>query len=339
MALPNPMGVSGSSGPVSMKTFYVGGIITDVYGLDELSSSCKAVSCLWLLHPRGLNKQWMADTASSSIKDWNQRPQASKRGLLAVSFDQRNHGSREVHAPANGAWIEGNESHAQDMFSIIQGTVVDTSLLIDHIGSYILLDENDPSIDQHLALGVSLGGHAAWQCLFGEPRITAAVVIIGCPDYMFLISDRARLSKLASHGANFHGSKHFPKALVQSVEKVDPKGILFGTSEVILSPSESQRSQLRRIMDQKIKNKRVLVCSGGEDKLVPYRCSEPFMKFLKNAAGDKRGEGWYKDGNVYVEDVVYPGAGHEYTDAMKVDSVRFISDTLAEMTGTLDSKI
>lgn len=39
-------------------------------------------------------------------------------------------------------------------------------------------------------LGVSLGGHAAWQVLFNEPRVTAAVVIIGCPDYMrkFLIS-------------------------------------------------------------------------------------------------------------------------------------------------------
>jgi hypothetical protein len=33
-------------------------------------------------------------------------------------------------------------------------------------------------------LGVSLGGHAAWQVFFNEPRVTAAVVIIGCPDYI-----------------------------------------------------------------------------------------------------------------------------------------------------------
>jgi pimeloyl-ACP methyl ester carboxylesterase len=33
-------------------------------------------------------------------------------------------------------------------------------------------------------LGVSLGGHAAWQVFFNEPRVTAAAVIIGCPDYI-----------------------------------------------------------------------------------------------------------------------------------------------------------
>jgi dienelactone hydrolase len=33
-------------------------------------------------------------------------------------------------------------------------------------------------------MGVSLGGHAAWQVLFNDPRVTAGVVIIGCPDYM-----------------------------------------------------------------------------------------------------------------------------------------------------------
>jgi len=339
MSTPNPMGFSRPSPPASMKTFHIAGIITEVYGLDELSPSCKTVSCLWLLHPRGATRQWMAGIASSCINDWNRRSEASNKGLLAICFDQRNHGSREVHAPANGTWIEGNKSHAQDMFSIIQGTVVDTSLLIDHIGSYILLGQSDPTIDQHLALGVSLGGHAAWQCLFGEPRITVAVVIIGCPDYMFMISDRARLSKLSSHGPNFHGSNDFPQALIDSVQKVDPKGILFGTSEIIPSPSPNQQNQLRKILDQKIKNKRVLVCSGGEDKLVPYRCSEPFLTFLKNATGEKGGEGWYRDGNVFVEDLVYPETGHEYSDAMKADSIKFVSETLASGMGKAESKI
>ena len=39
-------------------------------------------------------------------------------------------------------------------------------------------------VDQHLALGVSLGGHSVWQLMFAEPRVTAGVVIVGCPDYM-----------------------------------------------------------------------------------------------------------------------------------------------------------
>jgi len=56
--------------------------------------------------------------------------------------------------------------------------------LIDHVGSYIFHEPNAPIIEQHLVLGVSLGGHAAWQLLFNDPRVTAGVVVIGCPDYM-----------------------------------------------------------------------------------------------------------------------------------------------------------
>jgi pimeloyl-ACP methyl ester carboxylesterase len=67
--------------------------------------------------------------------------------------------------------------------SIFHGTALDTSLLIDHLGSYILHGPDSPIINQHLVAGISLGGHSAWQVFFNEPRVTAAVVIIGCPDY------------------------------------------------------------------------------------------------------------------------------------------------------------
>ena len=40
------------------------------------------------------------------------------QGLIAVSFDQRNHGSRKIDELANQDWRSGNERHAQDMFSI-----------------------------------------------------------------------------------------------------------------------------------------------------------------------------------------------------------------------------
>ena len=55
---------------------------------------------------------------------------------------------------------------------------------MDHLGSYIFHGPAAPSLDQHIVLGWSLGGHAAWQVLFNEPRVTAAVVVVGCPDYM-----------------------------------------------------------------------------------------------------------------------------------------------------------
>jgi pimeloyl-ACP methyl ester carboxylesterase len=67
--------------------------------------------------------------------------------------------------------------------SVFHGTALDTSLLIDHLGSYIFHGPDAPLIEQHIVAGVSLGGHAAWQVLFNDPRVTAAVIIIGCPDY------------------------------------------------------------------------------------------------------------------------------------------------------------
>ncbi|RFU30952.1 hypothetical protein B7463_g5384, partial [Scytalidium lignicola] len=328
--------------PISEKIFTIAGILTAVYGLGELPAGCKSVSCLWLLHPRLQTKQYMTSVASDCIHGWYQHRSADPQvGLIAVAFDQRNHGSREVTALANEAWKAGNSSHAQDMFSIFQGTAMDVSLLMDHLGSYILYGPADPQIDHHMAMGISLGGHSTWQLLLNEPRISSVVVIIGCPDYMCLMSDRARLSKLQTYtsgqGASFVGSKDFPWALVSSIEKCDPRGILFGNSEINLNPSQDEQDRLRQILDSRIKGKRILICSGKDDKLVPYRCSEPFLKFLKDATST-----WYQDGNVYIEDNIYPGVGHAYSDGMRKDTIRFISDILAKKAGMglkLTSKI
>ena len=67
--------------------------------------------------------------------------------------------------------------------SVYHGTAADASLLIDHLGSYLFRDPGAPLIEQHFVVGYSLGGHAAWQLFFNEPRITASAVIVGCPDY------------------------------------------------------------------------------------------------------------------------------------------------------------
>jgi hypothetical protein len=105
--------------PLSATTFNIAGILVDVFGLDDLPQPCTSVSCLWLLHGRLQSREVMASTASSCIRHWNGRPadasSSQTRGLLAVSFDQRNHGSREVDAQANQGWKE-NDRHASDMY-------------------------------------------------------------------------------------------------------------------------------------------------------------------------------------------------------------------------------
>lgn len=142
------------------------------------------------------------------------------------------------------------------------------------------------------------------------------------------MTDRARLTKLATFkaedkGQSFLGTKDFPPALVKQCKQYDPKGILFGTGDVVVSPSEKEQERMRTILDTRIKGKKFLICSGGDDKLVPYRCSEPFNNFFSSAV-----ESWYRDGKVTVENNIYPGRGHEFSHEMVNDAVRFVCNAV-----------
>ena len=125
MAVPNPVATAYPMPPppCSKETFCIAGILTTVYGLKELRSKVNEVACLWLLHPRLQTKASMESTAFSTINAWNGHLRkagesgAAMQGLIAVAFDQRNHGSRETDALANQDWRSGNQRHAQDMFA------------------------------------------------------------------------------------------------------------------------------------------------------------------------------------------------------------------------------
>lgn len=153
------------SSNVSKKTFTIAGVRTTVFGLEELKPDVQDLACLWLLHPRLNTQASMEPLATSIIQDHvrrfvqgTERPSAR---LIVVSFDQRNHGSREVDRLANETWSAGNKSHAQDMFSIYNGTSVDVSLLITHLPAYVF-PASTYSITTNMVCGVSLGGHSAW---------------------------------------------------------------------------------------------------------------------------------------------------------------------------------
>lgn len=107
--------------PVSRKIYCIAGLLTTVYGLEELRSDVRDVSCLWLHHPRLHDQTCMEPIACSAINAWNDHCRQTKLtacGLIAISIDQRNHGSRVIDPVANRDWRTGNERHAQDMFSI-----------------------------------------------------------------------------------------------------------------------------------------------------------------------------------------------------------------------------
>lgn len=339
---------------LSSHTFHIAGILTTVFGLTELPPNTRETACLWLLHPRLQTQACMQPFAASTIAHWNERLRERERererqagskqhhpppkGLIAVSFDQRNHGSREVDTLANEAWRHGNPRHAQDMFSQIHGTAADTSILLDYLAAYIFPEQGSIEISQNLVFGVSLGGHAAWQVLIRDARITTGIIGIGCPDYVRLMMDRARLSKLADWDAadpdKFLSSKSFSRALCAAVEKYDPAGLIMAELGSVTGddrsrePSGDEKDKISRILDQTLRGKRILLLSGAADKLVPYKCGEPFLIFLKQAIS-----GYYKAGNIVMEDLVFDGVGHEISPDMVSELIRFVDESMQTDTG------
>lgn len=331
---------------ISRVEHVVAGIKTFTYGLAELPATCKEVAVLWLLHPRLQVQECMAPFAAQFIHHWNGLPDHKKKGkgLIAVSFDQRNHGTRLISPIANEAWRSGNEKHAQDMFSCFHGTAVDTSQVLDHIASYIFPDRDDPRITENIVLGISLGAHAAWHVIMQDPRFTTAIIVIGCPDYTRIMSDRARLSKRSTYteakppGSTFLGSYDFPQALVDAVACNDPAGRIFGKLFEI-SPDRLSRKEenkysdltpneievLRPIIQNSFYGKRILNLSGGADKLVPYAMGRPFLDWLK---GVIRPGGAYGDSGLVLEDFIIDGAQHEVPPSMVNHMQRFLVETL-----------
>ena len=198
---------------------------------------------------------------------------------------------------------------------------------------------SEKSIVNNMVLGMSLGGHAAWHCIMHDPRITTAIVVIGCPDYVRLMVDRASRSKLetwtesAPPGSAFLESSDFPRGLIEAVEKYDPAGLLLGdvTSRDDLTylqdPTGVEKERITHVMRGSLQGKRILNMSGSADKLVPYRCGEMFLRWLKKAIAPN---GWFSDGNVLLEDIVFDGVGHEMSSGMVEEVHRFVIEGLEQ---------
>lgn len=109
-------------GLMSKHHFLISGILVTVFGVDELCSKAQVV-CLWLHHGRLGTQESVQPLARHIVEAWNARSKSmlsnpSLKGLIAITFDQRNHGSRKIDGRANKDWLTGNKTHAQDMFSI-----------------------------------------------------------------------------------------------------------------------------------------------------------------------------------------------------------------------------
>lgn len=213
---------------------------------------------------------------------------------------------------------------------------------MDYLPSY-LFPMSEKVITRHLVLGISLGGHAVWTALLHEPRLTAGVSIVGGLDYVNLMADRARLSKLSSWtnsdppGSKFLGSEHFPTSLLEAVRKYDVAAFLLSHTNLpakdaalkespLPDPSEEDKQRLRPVLSRHLGGKRILQISGGADKLVPYHRYEAILAWLKKAIAPG---GWCADANIHLEDLVFENVGHEFTAPMMAEVQRFIAETLS----------
>ena len=167
--------------------------------------------------------------------------------IAVFVFDQRNHGERCISNIQNTSWKDGNNSHALDMYSLIYGNSNDISYLIDTIPISINI-----TIKTWGSIGISLGGHSILMAVCHEPRLEIGISIIGCGDYLSLMTSRAKYYNVEFPSVN-------DQQLIDYIKEKDPVNNING-----------------------FKNKKLFFCSGGLDKLVPLEASQKFLDSLKS---------------------------------------------------------
>ena len=215
------------------------------------------------------------------------------------------------------------------------GTYLDLTLILDLLPAYAF-PTSTHTITTNICSGVSLGGHVTWLSLLHEPRVTAGIVIVGCPDYKRVMTHRAEKTKLESFGkGEFIGSKDFSPALLALVQKYDPAGTIMIEDEDSAENvrMNTKKDTVRNRIAERLDGKRILSLSGGADKLVPYECSKPFINLLES-----EGNGVGKKG-VGIQDVVYQDIGHTCTEDMVQEMIKFVCSYLTEDEGPKLSKM
>lgn len=288
--------------PVSKQTLNVGGIAVHVYSTPSATDASAPVSVLFFLHGRtgsAQDSEWVAESTLGWIDEQRKASGKSAEDLCdevespSYPQDQRNHGARVVDLHSNSGWREQppakNDRHALDMYAIHSGTARDVSFLIDFLPSY-LYPSGERTVSSWLIGGISLGGHSTWYALRNEPRITLGVPIIGCPDYTALMTERAGLNGIPWE------PPYIPRSLLDLIERYDPAAASYTVPDA----------------SNPFLGKKILVLSGGDDKLVPWSASKTFVDSLNVGLGGVK------------EVIVAPGVGHKCTREMVQAMSRFI---------------
>lgn len=132
------------------------------------------------------------------------------------------------------------------------------------------------------------------------------------------------LKSNAEWTGSFQGSRIFPSDVSNICTYSDPKTYLFGRDALEkITLSSNDECRLWTVLNHTIRGKKLLLCSGQEDELVPYAITQPFVQQLSCAISRQN---WQGEDAVTIDDRLYGGIGHEFSNDMVKDAVEWIMD-------------
>lgn len=201
----------------SKREIFVSGIPTYLYNSDVLvpyiedfnkklvsgervSFETIPVNVHYLVHQRQGDYRHTEAIAYTVLKQYYEKT-TLKVPLICVTFDNRNHGMRNIDKERNAAWSSGNATHAMDMVSLIDGMVEDIKLVMDYLPAHLnleyhLSDEAKANHDtkirfQNILSGYSMGGHTIIRFANKYPEdVKILNPVIACPDMSSLLINR-----------------------------------------------------------------------------------------------------------------------------------------------------
>lgn len=290
----------------SKKDIFIGGISTYLYNTEALipyvekfNESVKhhdnnvsrnqfnelPVNVVYLLHQRCGDYKFTESIAYTILKQYYEKKE-QKVPLICVTFDNRNHGARKVDDLKNSSWKSGNDTHALDMISMIDGIIDDTKLIMTYLPSYLNLEyhlcdqakvhHNTTIKFSNILSGYSLGGHTVIRFANKYPDLVDIInPVVGCNDLSSLLINRLFNSELDS--PNF-----------------DKRWFYFDYNELMLTDDQKKSiypeafhnyicQEDGEIFDNFPFSKIKMFASFGEkDTLVPPRLSKVWVDFYTN---------------------------------------------------------
>ncbi|CAK7219809.1 hypothetical protein SEUCBS140593_004017 [Sporothrix eucalyptigena] len=263
--------------PRSSKTsMVIGGVRIYVYGLDDLPPTpagtvISDVGVLFLAHNRTRTYRVTEGIAHELLHRYRTDGRQKNMGLIAVTMDMRNHGEREISPDANRTWSVGNERHAIDLLSLIDGGVYDFKLVMDYLPMYL------PQFGRlhNVMAGVSLGGHTAWRLstLVAPGTVAGYTMVVGCPNLTSLLVGRLGVTQEQLEGTDDDTRldlveyDRLEKLLDDQQKRRWPRAL-----------AEQVRQQDRQIAGSFPADTPLLLCNGAQDDLVPARYTAAWAK-------------------------------------------------------------